>query len=99
MLFYGGDFFVGSYPGKWRESGEKVPMENFKCLDVKDYALIELSEKIPVQPICLAKDEVFDKEKETAYKIFFYKKFKDGRNSINAPMQTKPVNSTGKTSM
>ncbi|XP_074600796.1 uncharacterized protein LOC141854864 [Brevipalpus obovatus] len=60
--------------------------------EVKDYTLIELPVKIPVQPICLAKDEVFDKNKEKAYKIFFIQKFKDFGKSMDAPMQTKAIN-------
>lgn len=93
-LFYGGDIFRGTYPGGWEGPGKSMPMNDPKCFEMENYQVVEVTEELPVQPICLAKDKVFDKNEKKAYKIFFYL-MDEVKERLISRMQTRAINPNG----
>ena len=58
-----------------------MTLNDYKCLGTKEYAIIELPEALPLspklQPICVARDSVYDKSSMETYKVFYEYQFRD----------------------
>lgn len=71
-LYYGSGQFWDKYPGVM-PGGQKKDLRDIKCLDTKEFAIIELPKALPLssklQPICVAENSVFDKKSSKAYQI------------------------------
>lgn len=71
-LYYGSSQFKNEYPARM-PGGKKMSLASIKCLDTQNFTIIEIPDSLPLssklQPICVAKNSVFDKNSFKAYQI------------------------------